>query len=84
MSDSKSARVVSVQITEGMSDREIARLMEENGLCESENLFFIQLQLSEYRNHVKPGLYTLSTDMRAETIIEILGGKNPDEEKEES
>lgn len=84
MSDSNSAKAVSVQITEDMSDREIARLMEESGLCKSEVLFFAQLQLSEYKNRIKPGLYTLSTDMRAEDIIAILGGKNPDEETEES
>lgn len=79
MTSAKNARDVSVEITDGMSCRDVAELMEACGLCRSENLFYIQLKLSEYKDSIKPGIYTLSTAMPPEDIIKVLGGQNLEE-----
>lgn len=64
---------VTVQITEGMSNREIAKLIERKGLCRSANLFWVQLELSDYRKSIKPGMYVLKTDMTADQILVLIG-----------
>ena len=82
MESGTEGRQVSVEISAGMSNREIAALIEDNGLCRSQNLFYIQLQLSEYKNSIKPGYYVLSTTMKPNEILDILGGKNLEEDEE--
>ncbi len=82
MDNVNEGRQVSVQISKGMSNKDIAALMEDSGLCESKNLFYVQLELSEYKDEIKPGLYVLSTSMKPEEIIGVLGGKNSEDSEE--
>lgn len=83
MSSVQNAREISIEIEPGMSDREVAALMEDFGLCRDERIFLLQLTLSEYKGKLKPGVYTLSTAMKPRDIIATLGGKNLEEEKGE-
>lgn len=76
-------RTVSVVISEGQSSRELAKMLEQKGLIRDANVFYIQKQLSEYKdNPLKPGVYELSTAMKSEQMIEILCDIEEEEEEE--
>ncbi len=77
MSSKQNAEVVYVQITEDMSLKDIADSMEELGLARSNTLFYIQLQLSDYRKSIEPGIYTVNTAMTPSEIITCLGTQEP-------
>lgn len=65
-------RTVSVVISEGQSIREVAKLLEQKGLIKDANVFYIQMQLSDYKDMLKPGTYELSTAMNSEKMFQIL------------
>ena len=84
MADAAHARTVNVQITDSMSNRDIAALMVKKGLARNELLFYVQILSSDYKNSLKPGLYVLSTDMTAGQILEIIGQNSGDTVNNES
>lgn len=65
-------RIVSVVISEGQSSRELAKLLEQKGLIEDANVFYIQEKLSDYSDKPKPGVYELSTSMNSQQMLEVL------------
>jgi len=68
---------VYVEITEGMSLKDIAKEMEDLGLARSDTLFYVQLQLSDYRQSIEPGIYTVNTSMTPSELITCLGTQEP-------
>ncbi|MGN0311647.1 MAG: aminodeoxychorismate lyase [Lachnospiraceae bacterium] len=82
VSDTAHAQTISVQITEGMGDMDIAKLLQGKGLCNSSFLFFAQMKLSDYEAEIRPGLYQLSTDMTPDEIIMTLGGGSVEAQEE--
>lgn len=72
-----------VEISEGMSASEIGTLLEEKGLVRDDTLFWIQMQLSAYKDKVKPGLYTLNTSQDSREMLQIMAAEEPEEEEEE-
>ena len=75
-------RTVSVVISEGLGNRELAKMLEQKGLVKDANVFYIYDLLSDYRKKdLKPGTYERSTAMNAEEMLEILCAG--DEEQEE-
>ena len=77
MASKDNAEDVYIQITEGMSLKEIATLIEDSGLARSDTLFYVQLQLSDYRKSIKPGIYVVNTAMTPSEIITCLGTQDP-------
>ncbi|MEG0806105.1 MAG: aminodeoxychorismate lyase [Lachnospiraceae bacterium] len=77
----RSAKELHVQITEGMSALSIGRLLEEKGLIRDSFLFVVQLQISDFRNSIKPGLYTLYTSQTTDEMMKIMSGQ--EEKKQE-
>ncbi len=71
---------VTVTITNGLSSRDLAAMLKENGLIEDTLTFLIQERLSEYHNEWKAGTYILSTEM---TTDEMLAEISPGEESED-
>lgn len=67
-----SGRTVSVVVSEGQSSRELAKMLEQKGLIKDANVFYIQEQLSDYKDRIKPGTYELSTAMNSEQMLAIL------------
>ena len=67
-----SGRTVSVVVSEGQSSRELAKMLEQKGLIKDANVFYIQEQLSDYKDMIKPGTYELSTAMNSEQMLAIL------------
>ena len=81
--DPKPGRDNVVEISEGMSASEIGTLLEEKGLVRDDTLFWIQMQLSAYRDKVKPGLYTLNTSQDSREMLQIMAADEPEEDEEE-
>lgn len=76
-------RTITVGIAEDASLKEIANMLEEKGLIEDANLFIVQELLSAYHGKILPGIYDLSTDMKAEQMLEILSTSAEEEGEEE-
>lgn len=76
-------RTITVGIAEDASLKEIANMLEEKGLIEDANLFIVQELLSAYHGKILPGIYDLSTDMKAEQMLEILSTSTEEEGEEE-
>ena len=75
-------RTVSVVISEGLGNRELAKMLEQKGLVNDANVFYIYDLLSDYRKkELKPGTYELSTAMNAEEILEILCDESEEQEE---
>lgn len=65
-------RTITVGISENMSVKDIAAMLEEKGLIEDADLFVVQELLSAYHGEIRPGIYDLSTDMTAAQMMEIM------------
>lgn len=72
-----------VEISKGMSASEIGTMLEEKGLVRDGTLFWIQMQLSAYRDKVKPGLYTLNTAQDAREMLQVMAAEESEEDEEE-
>ena len=75
-------RTVSVVISEGLGNRELAKMLEQKGLVDDANVFYIYELLSDYRKkELKPGTYELSTAMNAEEMLELLCDDGEEQEE---
>ncbi len=63
---------VTVEVTMGKSVLEIGEILEAKGLVRDSHLFYVQNILSEYKDKLKPGVYTLNTTMTAKEIMEVM------------
>ena len=75
-----SGRSVTVVIKQGDTTKEIAEMLEKNGLIRDAELFIIQEMLAEYKDKMLPGTYELSTAMTTDEMMGILS--SPVEEEE--
>lgn len=73
MDTEETAKVVVVTIPKSSSNSKIAELIQKEGLVESKYAFLVQLELSDYKDDILPGTYTLNTSMTPTQIIEELG-----------
>ena len=55
-------RTITVGISENMTVKDIAQMLEEKGLIEDARLFVVQELLSAYHKEIKPGIYDGGTD----------------------
>ena len=74
-------RDIEVTITESMDSKKIAQDFEEAGLVLDWKLFWTQIQFSEYKDSIKPGVYVLNNSMKAEEMLEIIGENSETEEE---
>ena len=69
---------VEVTIEEGMSAKEIGKLLEKKGLVRDADLFVVQYKLSAYANEILAGTYTLNTSETAKEMMIIMSGQIED------
>lgn len=74
-------RIVSVVVTEDQSSKELAKVLEQKGLINNAYVFYIQEQLSDYKDKIQPGVYELSTAMNSEEMLEVLCRVEEEEEQ---
>ena len=79
--DSEPGRDVTVQISDGMSDKEIAKELERKGVIRDAKIFYVQIKISAYSGKLYPGTYTLNTSMEAKQILALLATKPVTEEQ---
>ena len=77
----KNGSEILVQVEKGISAEELGQLLEDKGLVRDHNLFYLQLKLSAYSGHIKPGIYTLNTSMTAKDMMVIMSSDKSDEEQ---
>ena len=77
--DSAPGTDVVVVIRDDMGKRDVARLLEEKGLTNSQWLFLIQYRLTDQKQ-ILPGTYVLNSSMTTHDIARILAGEKEDEE----
>lgn len=76
-------RTITVGIAEDASLKDIAEMLEEKGLISDSRLFMVQELLSSHHGKILPGIYDLSTDMKAEQMLEIMSTSAEEEGEEE-
>lgn len=76
-------RIISVEIKEDQSVKDIADMLQQKGLIRESKIFFLQELLSEYRGKEVPGIYDLSTAMTGEEMLAVICPLQEDEEVEE-
>lgn len=72
---------VNLVITDNKSDKEIAELLQTNGLIRDAKLFRLQERISEYYGKIQPGAYELNTSMTAEEILAVIAPEPTTEEE---
>jgi len=65
-------RIVNVVISQGQNSRDLAKMLEQKGLINDANAFYIYERLSDYKDKLQPGVYELSTSMKAEEMLQIV------------
>ena len=75
-------RKITVGISENMSVKDIALMLEEKGLIEDADLFVVQELLSAYHGELRPGIYDLGTDMTATQMMEIMSASGQETEED--
>lgn len=71
-----------VELKEGMTVLELGSLLEEKCLVKNGLLFAVQLQISDYRDKIKEGTYTLNTSQTAKEMMQIMAGEEVEETAE--
>jgi UPF0755 protein len=66
-----------VRITEGMSTKELAEVLEEKGLVRDAKLFYAQAKLEGFQ--LIPGAYKLNSSMTAREMMETMSASEEDE-----
>ena len=72
-----------MQVKSSMDALDLAAVLEEKGLIRDKWLFFIQLNLSEYKNAMKPGRYMLNTSMTAREMMQVMAQEDDTGESEQ-
>ncbi len=80
--DEGDGRTVSVVISADQDSKDVGKLLENKGLIDNANVFYVQEMLSEYKDQIKPGTYELNTAMSVEEMLEIMCGQDEEETEE--
>ena len=65
-------KTVRVNISEDMSGKKLATVLEENGVVEDSTVLWIQMMMSDFDTTVKAGSYELNTSMTPNQIFKAL------------
>lgn len=64
----------SVTVESGMTVRTVAQELYRDGLIDDAQLFIWQERFSDYAGKIRPGTYTLSSDMTADEMLAQMSG----------
>jgi UPF0755 protein len=73
-------RTVSVVVSDDLSGRDLAKLLEQKGLVSDANVFYVQMRLSD--DDVQPGVYELNTAMTASEMLSVMGSGSVQEDED--
>lgn len=78
--DAYNGKNVIVTVPQNAKLLDVSRLMKNAGVVKDEYVFMIQIILSDEKDNIVPGTYTLSTSMMPTEIIEIIASDPETEE----
>ena len=67
-------KTVKVTISESVSGKQLAKVLEENGLIENALIFQLQMKMADFGDQVEADTYELNTSMPPSELFEILSG----------
>lgn len=70
---------VTVEITVGKSALQIGEILETKGLIRDAKLFYVQNLLSNYKDKLQAGVYTLNTSMTMEEMMAVMSPVSEEE-----
>lgn len=70
---------VTVEITVGKSALQIGEILEAKGLIRDAKLFYVQNLLSNYKDKLRAGVYTLNTSMTMEEMMAVMSPVSEEE-----
>ncbi len=74
---------VAVTVEEDISASKLANLLEDKGLVKDARVFWVQIQLSKYKDKIQPGNYILNTSWKSEKMLSVLAGEEETESETE-
>ena len=72
LTDELSARESYVTIKDGITDKQLAKLLYSKGLVKDEMICYLQIKLSDYKGKFVGGTYTLNTSMKPTQMMRVL------------
>lgn len=81
--DPAPGRTVTVTIEQGASNKQIAHLLEDQGLVKDWRLFYVQILCSRYAKTMQAGTYTLNSSMTPRELMAVMSGEKVETEEEE-
>lgn len=79
--DEEPGRDISVSLTNDMSAKEVARLLEKKGLVKDADIFRLQLKVNDYEEKLKQGKYVLNTSMTPKEMMAVMAGESEEEDE---
>ena len=70
--DESMNRVVEVTIADKITTSQLTDILYIKGLINDKRIFYVQVELSDYKNKFIQGTYTLGTSMKPSQMMEIL------------
>lgn len=67
-------KIISVEIKDGESPKNIGKMLESKGLIRDYKLFVIQERLSGYHKMEAAGIYDLNTSMTVDQMLAVIAG----------
>lgn len=80
VSSQEQARETDVTITDGISPKQLAKIIYDRGLVKDKTCFYFQIVLSDYKGKFVGGTYTLNTAMTPTEMMQVLSGVDSGEE----
>lgn len=74
-------KTVKVTISEEVNGKDLADVLEANGLVENSLVFQIQMKMAGFSESVKADTYVLNTSMPPSEMLGILSGADGEDEK---
>ena len=69
-------KTVKITISEPVTGKQLAKVLEENGLIDDALVFQLQMKMADFGDRVEADTYELNTSMAPSELFEILSGTN--------
>lgn len=80
VSSEAQAKETDVTITDGITAKQLAKIIYDKGLVKDKTIFYFQVLLSDYKDKFVGGTYTLNTAMTPTEMMQVLTKTDTGEE----
>ena len=75
-----SSNTMHITIDDGLDARQVAKILDANGLVDGEYLILARMYLGKYNSRIQSGTYTLSPGMTPDEICRCICGMQVEDE----